>query len=139
MCFTGGFAIAAAVEPAVLAPVASQPSVPFPVSARHRADLGVSDGERDAVAARVRDEGLCLLGLRFSADSASPATRFEALQARFGDGFRVIELDSSPGNPNGFARSSHAVLTHETVDRPGPAHDAREQVLAFLAERLQAG
>ena len=29
MCFTGGFALAMAVEPAVLAPVLSQPGVPF--------------------------------------------------------------------------------------------------------------
>src|SRR4051812_3509947 len=28
MCFTGGFALASAVEPAVLAPVAGQPSLP---------------------------------------------------------------------------------------------------------------
>jgi len=35
MCFTGGFALAMAVEPAVLAPVVSQPGLPMPVNAGH--------------------------------------------------------------------------------------------------------
>ena len=33
-CFTGGFALAAAVDDSVLAPVLSQPSVPFPLTPR---------------------------------------------------------------------------------------------------------
>jgi hypothetical protein len=37
MCLTGGFALAMAVEPAVLAPVVSQPGLPAPVTARKRA------------------------------------------------------------------------------------------------------
>src|SRR6266700_6747374 len=32
MCFTGGFALAMAVEPAVLAPVLSQPGIPSPMT-----------------------------------------------------------------------------------------------------------
>src|SRR5690349_8312409 len=34
MCFTGGFALATAVEPAVLAAVLSQPALPVPLSRR---------------------------------------------------------------------------------------------------------
>jgi dienelactone hydrolase len=40
MCFTGGFALATAVEDVVKAPVLSQPSTPFPVSAKLRRDAG---------------------------------------------------------------------------------------------------
>ena len=36
-CFTGGFALAAAVDDSVLAPVLSQPSVPLPLTPRQRA------------------------------------------------------------------------------------------------------
>jgi len=43
MCFTGGFALAMMVDDTVLAPVLSQPSLPFPVTRSHRRDLGVSD------------------------------------------------------------------------------------------------
>jgi hypothetical protein len=64
MCFTGCFALAAAVEPAVLAPVGSQPSVPFPLGEAQRRDLGMSDRERAVIAERVRTEGLCLASAR---------------------------------------------------------------------------
>jgi dienelactone hydrolase len=40
MCLTGGFALALMVDESVMAPVLSQPSLPFPVSADHRAALG---------------------------------------------------------------------------------------------------
>jgi dienelactone hydrolase len=137
MCFTGGFALAAAVDDSVLAPVLSQPSVPFPLGATRRADPGVSAGELDRVVARATESGLCLLGLRFSEDRASTPARFATLRARLGDAFEVIELDSAPGNAGGFAKGAHSVLTGEVRDRPGhPALAARERVVAFLRERL---
>ena len=40
MCLTGGFALAMMVDDVVVAPVLSQPSLPFPVSAKHRRGLG---------------------------------------------------------------------------------------------------
>ncbi|MFF1680014.1 dienelactone hydrolase family protein [Streptomyces sp. NPDC058256] len=137
MCFTGGFALAAAVDPAVLAPVVSQPSVPFSTSRARRADAGLAAGELDAVAARTRGEGLCVLGLRFSKDGISPAQRFTTLRERLGDAFEVIELDSAPGNDGGFAKSAHSVLTAEVRETPGhQALAARARVVAFLRERL---
>ncbi len=47
-CFTGGFALAAAVDDSVLAPVLSQPSTPFPLTPRQRRDAGLSDVELNA-------------------------------------------------------------------------------------------
>ncbi|WP_317850952.1 dienelactone hydrolase family protein [Streptomyces venezuelae] len=137
MCFTGGFALAAATDPAVLAPVLSQPSLPLPVSAARRVDPGLSRAEFDTVVARTRNEGLCALGLRFSEDKLVPRDRFATLRRHFGDAFEVIELDSSPGNEAGFAKSAHSVLTEEVREVPGhPAYAARERVVAFLRERL---
>jgi dienelactone hydrolase len=137
MCFTGGFALAAAVEDAVLAPVISQPSAPLPLGAARRRDPGVSRAELDQVAARTREGGLCLLGLRFSEDRASPRERFARLREALGGAFEVIELDSSAGNAAGFGRNAHSVLAHEVRDRPGhPALAARERVVEFLRERL---
>jgi len=40
MCFTGGFALAMMVDDIVVAPVLSQPSLPFPVSKKHQAESG---------------------------------------------------------------------------------------------------
>jgi len=139
MCFTGGFALAAAVDEAVLAPVLSQPSAPFPLGAARRMDPGLSSEELDQVVARVTDSGLCVLGLRFSADRASPADRFATLRKHLGDAFEVIELDSSRGNAGGFPAIAHSVLTHELRDSPGhPALAARQRVVSFLRERLEA-
>jgi hypothetical protein len=137
MCFSGGFALASAVEPSVLAPVASQPSLPMPVSIGRRRDIGMSDREREAVAARVKSEGLCLVGLRFSEDVASPFDRFRSLRAAFGDGWLPIVLNSRPGNPAGIGKREHMVLTSKDVQTPGhPTHEAREQVVTFLRDRL---
>lgn len=136
-CFTGGFALAAAVDDSVLAPVLSQPSVPLPLGRARRRDPGLSESELDAVAARAAGEGLCALGLRFSEDPVVPAERFAALKERLGDAFEVIEIDSRPGNPHGFGRVAHSVLTDELREVDGhPAYEARKHVVEFLTERL---
>ncbi|MFC0430298.1 dienelactone hydrolase family protein [Kutzneria buriramensis] len=138
MCFTGGFALATAVEDVVLAPVMSQPSVPFPLGAARRADPGLSEDEMQTVVKRTED-GLCVMGLRFTEDPAVPGARFDTLRKRLGDAFEVIELDSKPGNPGGFGKGAHSVLTAEVRDRPGhQALAARERVVEFLRERLTA-
>ena len=52
MCFTGGFALAMAVDPAVAAPVLCQPSTPFAVGRRRMADVNLSPGDLDVVKGR---------------------------------------------------------------------------------------
>lgn len=136
MCFTGGFALAAAVSPAVAAPVLSQPSLPFAVAWGGRS-MPLGRGEMTTISRRARDDGLCVLGLRFSDDALSPERRFAALQQRLGDAFTVIELDSSWGNPDAFGPRAHSVLTTEVREEPpNEAAQARDQVVAFLRERL---
>ena len=136
-CFTGGFALAAAVDDSVLAPVLSQPSVPFPLTGKHRRDPGLSESELSVVADRCAHEGLCAMGLRFSADAMAPGERFKTLKARLGDAFEVIEIDSGPGNEHGFNRMAHSVLTDQVREVDGhPAYEARKRVVEFLTERL---
>lgn len=137
MCFTGGFALATAVDEAVSAAVMSQPSVPFPIGRVRRADLGLSPVETSEVARRSRD-GLCLMGLRFSEDKAASASRFAAYANTFGDAIELIVLDSSTGNPDGYKSSAHSVLAGEVRDSPpNSAYLARERVVAFLREALR--
>ncbi len=137
MCFTGGFALAMAVEPAVLAPVVSQPALPAPLSARRRAAVGLDAADFAQVKARTRG-GLCALGLRFTDDRGCPGERFQTLRRELGEGFEGIEIDSSPGNPHGIPSRAHAVLTVDLVDRPGhPTRAALDRVMAFLSERLR--
>ncbi|GFG67153.1 dienelactone hydrolase [Mycobacterium kubicae] len=136
-CFTGGFALAAAVDDSVLAPVLSQPSVPFPFTPAQRRDPGMSEVELNVVVDRCANDGLCALGLRFSADKLAPAERFATLKRRLGDAFEVIEIDSNPGNEHGFGRMAHSVLTDEVREVDGqPAYEARKRVVEFLTERL---
>jgi len=137
MCFTGGFALGMMVDDTVLAPVLSQPSLPFAVNRRHRAAVGLSDIDLARVKTRVAN-GTCVIGLRFTADRAVPAERFETLRRELGDGFVAVEIDSSPGNEFGIRKGAHSVLTNDLVDEPGhPTRVALDRVLAFLAERLR--
>jgi dienelactone hydrolase len=136
-CFTGGFALAAAVDDSVLAPVLYQPSVPLPLGAARRRDPGLSEAELTAVAERCASDGLCAMGLRFSEDKTAPGERFATLKQRLGDAFEIIEIDSSPGNAGGFGKMAHSVLTDEVREVDGqPAYEARKRVVEFLAERL---
>ena len=136
-CFTGGFALAAAVDDSVLAPVLSQPSVPLPLGRARRADPGLSEAELSTVADRCANDGLCAMGLRFSEDRIVPRERFTALKERLGDAFEVIEIDSRPGNEGGFAKGAHSVLTEEVREVDGqPAYEARKRVVEFLTARL---
>jgi dienelactone hydrolase len=95
MCLTGGFALAMAVEPAVLAPVVSQPGLPAPVTAAKRAAVGLEPADLTAIKAHTHG-GLCVLGLRFSADRGCPAERFQRLRRELGEAFEAVEVDSSP-------------------------------------------
>jgi dienelactone hydrolase len=139
MCFSGGFALAAAVDDVVLAPVMSQPSLPAAMGAARKRDLGLSPAEADRIVARTREDGLCVLGMRFTEDVMVPGERFAHLRERLGDAFEVIELDSSPTNADGFTKKAHSVITAEMRDRPGhPTLGARNRVVGFLREHLTA-
>src|SRR5215218_3870195 len=137
MCFTGGFALGMMVDDTMLAPVLSQPSLPFPVSASRRRSVGISDADLARVKERAA-QGACLLGLRFTDDKAVPPARFETLRRELGDAFIAVEIDSSKGNPHGISRMAHSVLTEHLVDEPGhPTREALDRVLAFFVERLR--
>jgi dienelactone hydrolase len=137
MCLTGGFALAMAVQPEVLAPVVSQPGLPAPLTADKRASLGLDPADLATIRQRA-EQGLCVLGLRFSEDKGCPAERFETLRRELGNAFEGIEIDSSPGNAFAIPTRAHAVLTVDLVDEPGhPTRAALHRVLAFLNARLQ--
>jgi len=149
MCFTGGFALAMMVDDTVMAPVLSQPSLPFALSRAHRRDLGISDDDLARVKERVRASaadsgdgpGSCLLALRFTGDKLSPADRFQRLRDELGDGVVTVEIDSSPGNAWGIKANAHSVLTEELVadDPDHPTRHALDQVLELFRTRLRPG
>jgi dienelactone hydrolase len=137
MCFTGGFALAMAVDEELLAPVLSQPSLPLPVGEARKRALGLCDDDLAKVAARTE---LCVMALRFTNDRAVPPERFDRLREVFADRLVAIEIENRPGrNPHGIRRMAHSVLTEDLVDEPGhPTRDALDRVLAFFRQRLAA-
>jgi dienelactone hydrolase len=139
MCFTGGFALAMMVDDTVVAPVLSQPSLPFPLGTRRKADLGISDADLARVKERTA-AGTCVLGLRFSNDPFCFEERFDTLRRELGDAFIAVEIDSAPGNPYRHPKNAHSVLTEHLVDEEGsPTRAALDQTLAFFRDRLGLG
>lgn len=137
MCFTGGFALAMMAGAPVLAPVLSQPSLPFAMGAARSRDLGLSDADLEAAKEACAAHNLTVLGLRFTGDRLVPAARFERLRQELGDNFVGVEIDSAPGNPHGNPRTAHSVLTENLVDEPGhPTREALDQVLDLFRTRL---
>jgi dienelactone hydrolase len=138
MCLTGNFALSLMVDPSVMAPVLSQPSLPFPITASHRAAIHLSDSDLQVVKRRA-GEGCGVLGLRFTADPMCPRERFETLRQQLGRGFEGIEIDSRSGNPHGISRTAHSVVTTDLVDEEGhPTRQALDRVLALFRQRLRA-
>lgn len=130
MCLTGNFALSLMMEPAMMAPVLAQPSLPLPLGSARKKALHLSPEQLST--AKSRD--IPILGMRFDTDPACPPARFERLRAEFGARFEAIEI------PARFAATSmrHSVLTNDLVDEAGhPTIAARDRVLSFLAERLK--
>lgn len=138
MCFTGGFALSMMLEPAVLAPVLSQPSLPFPVTASRKRAIDIDPQSLNQVKTRLDQEQLSVLGLRFTHDPICTKARFDGLREQLGDRFEAIEIDSSPGNPHGISSKAHSVLTTDLVNEAGhPTRAALDRVLEFFTQRLK--
>lgn len=138
MCLTGNFALALAVDPWLAAPVLSQPSLPIGITASHRAAPHASREQLACIRARHHEDGVRVLGLRFTGDLLVPSERFATLRRELGDAFEAFEIDSTRGNPHGLARTAHSVLAFDFVDEDGhPTRDALERVLSFFDERLR--
>jgi dienelactone hydrolase len=134
MCFTGGFALAMMTEPAVVAPVLSQPSLPLMAGNGARAGgLDVAPDDIACARRRFEDEDLSMIGLRFFGDPHVPDARFETLKREFGDRFEAIEIDPKDAAPGGL-RNPHSVLTVNLAET-GPTKAAEERVIAFFRQR----
>ncbi|MBF9072649.1 dienelactone hydrolase family protein [Streptacidiphilus fuscans] len=141
LCFTGNFALTMALEPAVIAPVVNHPSLPLD----DPGGLELDDADAEAMAERVRRDGLTVLAYRFENDKWCTGQRFAAYQALLGDAFDGRVLPDGDGgantDPPPFFRErvgcAHSVVTAHLVDEAGHATArARDEIIAFLVERL---
>jgi dienelactone hydrolase len=139
MCFTGGFALAMMTEPAVVAPVLSQPSLPMPFGfggKRRAAGIDASPAEIACAKRRFKDENLTMLGLRFKGDPLVPDARFDAYEAEFGEAFQRVEIDPAEARP-GALKNPHSVLTLNLKEE-GRTKAVEQEVIAFFRERTGA-
>ena len=139
MCFTGNFALSLMLEPAVRAPVLSQPSLPLDVPG----GLEISTAELATIRERLDEDDLSVLGYRFEGDRFCTAERFAAYASALGPRFQPRVLPESAANPDVapfFAEHvacAHSVVTQHLIDAEGePTLAARDEILAFFAERL---
>lgn len=136
MCLTGGFALAMMVDPVVVAPVLSQPSLPLGRSEKKRRDLPISESEKAVVVARAAN-GVCVMGARFTNDKLSPGERFAHLRELLGEAFIGVEIDSSQDNAWGYPLDAHSVFTDGQDGREGsPTTQAMSQLMDFFRTRL---
>ena len=122
MCFSGGFALGMMVDDIMVAPVLSQPSMPFAVGSNRSADLNLSPSDEARIVERAQ-AGCQVLGLRFTGDKLV-GTRFDSLRELLGDAFVAVEFEST-------TKQDHSVLT-EQIQEEGVT-----RVLEFLKLKLQ--
>jgi dienelactone hydrolase len=122
MCFSGGFALGMMLDDVMVAPVLSQPSLPFAFGKARGADLNLSPDDQLAVQRRAV-EGCQVLGLRYTGDRLVGA-RFDSLRKLLGEQFIAVEFAST-------AKSDHSVLTEQRQE------EGVRRVVDFLREKLQ--
>jgi dienelactone hydrolase len=139
MCFTGNFALTMMLEPAVLAPVLSQPSLPL----NDPGGLEIAPDDLRTVGDRLMREDLTVLAYRFEGDHFCRAQRFAAYAQALGDRFVGRVLPDASANTDVapfFARhvpTPHSVVTAHLIDEAGqPTIAARDEILAFFRGRL---
>ncbi len=140
MCFTGGFALAMMTEPAVIAPVLSQPSLPLAIGIGGKARacaIDASDQEIRMARERLEKEDRKLLGLRFVGDPLVPEARFEYLKEQLGERFEEVALDPADAAPDD-SMPAHSVLTVHLndADPDGPTRALERRVIGFFGSAL---
>ncbi len=139
MCFTGNFALTMMLEPAMLAPVLSQPSLPLD----DPAGLEIAPEELASVRQRLEREDLTVMAYRFEGDRHCRAQRFAAYKEALGERFIARVLPDSAANPDTppffeqVVASPHSVVTAHLIDEAGqPTIAARDEILSFFTQRL---
>lgn len=122
MCFSGGFALGMMVDDIMVAPVLSQPSLPFAIGGSRAADLNLSESDQARVVERAQ-AGCQVLGLRYTGDKLV-GTRFATLHKLLGEAFIAVEFAST-------SKQDHSVLTEQIQP------EAIERVLQFLHDKLK--
>jgi hypothetical protein len=127
------------LEPAMLAPVLSQPTLPLD----DPAGIEMAPEELAAVRERLEREDLTVMAYRFAGDRFCRAERFAAYEQALGERFVATVLPDDAANPSSppffeeVVAGPHSVVTAHLIDEAGqPTIAARDQILGFFSERL---
>lgn len=138
MCLTGGFAIPMLVEPSLMAPVLSQPSLPIGAAGEAKKSLGCSDADFQKACLRAKTEKIPVLGFKFTHDILAANEKFDNLKSELGDLFIENRIDSGPNNPDRYPLYAHSVFTvNYNTGESSPTGLAFRQLLDFFQERLK--
>lgn len=126
MCLTGNFAMSLMADEAVLAGVASQPSLPTLAPD----DLHLSKEAIAQLRQRLDTYGP-MLAYRFEGDTLCTAEKFDRIEETFNGDRTRVQLKTLPGK-------GHAVLTLDFVNEQGhPTRQALDEVLSYFRKALQ--
>jgi dienelactone hydrolase len=129
MCLTGGFALTLLLDDWLMAPILSQPSLPFALPWRpgNKAALDICPRDLERVKERVATGDVRLLALRFDGDRVSPPERMFRLKEEFKERLEVVP---APGD-------HHSVLTLHYKEIPEPRRtQIWDQLVTFLKTQL---
>lgn len=139
MCLTGGFVLSLMIDESVIAPVASQPSLPLGLTPGQRKALGLSSCDLERAKQRAEETGL--LVVRFDEDLISPAARLRTLEDVFDKNLEKVVITAEQRQQEGIGAFPHAVMTEQFADRQGHPYvctqAAFDKVVRFLKQRLE--
>jgi dienelactone hydrolase len=128
MCFSGGFALAAAIDPVVGVAVVSQPALPLATGGNR--DLGLSEPDHQRLLVRKGQDDFCVAALRYQKDWMSPGPRVQRIKDELGNSATLTWI---PGK-------GHPVLSDATDGKHHAEQvkldEALAHVIATLKERL---
>jgi dienelactone hydrolase len=135
MCWSGNFALSMMLEPAMLAPVLCQPTLPLD----DPAGINIAPEEIKKVRQRLEREDLTVLAYRFQGDSFCKAQRFAAYTEALGQRFLARVLPDSAANsdvPPFFAKPFLVMRWHFRFCRRARTTWARVNIEQHFCQHL---
>jgi hypothetical protein len=138
MCLTGGFVLSLMIDESVIAPIASQPSLPLGLTPGKRKAVGISSCDLERAKKRAEETGL--LVVRFDEDVISPAARLQTLEKAFDKTLKKVVITEEQRKQEGIKAFPHAVFTEHYADSDGHPYVCNQaafnKVVHFLQERM---
>lgn len=127
MCFSGGFALAAATRAPITVAIAAEPSLPFRWRPGAPRDLGMPRAAETELAGRSESGEVCVRAFRYDGDPVAPPERMMRLKELLG-GDAVVE---------GIHGKDHPVLDRAVGMRKGGVGQPDPEAVPALTESLR--